>query len=88
MGINRHTREVHDSLCLRAFPKENLILMNYRISTWWLHLLKKILLYVTHLGAVEQILVTTNNIMTLGYTYAKRRIKNPRDIFCVVAHIR
>ena len=29
----------------------------------------------------------TNNIITLGYTYAKLRLKNPPDIFCKIAHI-
>ena len=38
-------------------------------------------------GAVADILVMTNNIIILGYTYAKRRLKKPADFFCKIAHI-
>ena len=43
--------------------------------------------YVIHPGAVEKILVMNNKIMTLGYTYAKCRLKNPPMIFYEIAHI-
>ena len=33
MGGNRCTREGYEPLCLRAFPKENLILAHYMLST-------------------------------------------------------
>ena len=39
MGGNRRTREGDDSLCLRAFPKENPILAYYILGAWWLNLL-------------------------------------------------
>ena len=29
----------------------------------------------------------TNNIMTLGYTYANLRLKKLTDIFCKISHI-
>ena len=29
----------------------------------------------------------TNKIITIGYTYAKRRLKEPLDIFCKFSHI-
>ena len=87
MGRHRRTREGHDSLCIRAFPKENLILTHDMIIAWCLHLLYGLGHYVMHPGAVAQILMMTNNIMTLGYTYSKHKLKNPPDIFCQIAHI-
>ena len=36
---NRNKREGYDSLCLRAFPKDNLILTHYMLRAWCLHLL-------------------------------------------------
>ena len=39
MGRNRRKKEGHYSLCLRDFPKENLILTHYMLSAWWFHLL-------------------------------------------------
>ena len=39
MGVQRRTRGGNGSLCLSFFPKDNLIIAHYIISTWWLHLL-------------------------------------------------
>ena len=39
VGRHRRRRKVHESLCIRAFPNENLILANYMLSAWWLNLL-------------------------------------------------
>ena len=39
MGGHRRTREIHDSLCFREFPINNLILLQYILSAWRLHLL-------------------------------------------------
>ena len=86
MDGNRRTRERDDYLFLRDFSKDNLILVHYIISEWWLHLLEGLLHYVIHPGAIEQVLVITNNIITLGYTYTKIRLKNSPDIFCKIAH--
>ena len=86
MGGHRHTKEGNDSLCLRSLPKYNLIFMHYMLSAWWLHLLDSIVKYIIRPLSVVQILVMTNN-MTLGYTYAKRRIKKTPDIFCKIAYI-
>ena len=52
------------------------------ISALWLRLLDGLEHYVILPGAVANILLMTNNIMDLGYTYSKRRIKNPPDVFC------
>ena len=41
------------------------------LRAWWLHILDGLGHYVIRQGAIEQVLVTTNNIMTPGYTYAK-----------------
>ena len=57
------------------------------IIEWWLHLLGGRVHYIILLGAVAQILGMTNNIMTLGYAYDKRRLKKPPDILCKIAHI-
>ena len=81
MGGHKHTRERDDSLCLRASPKENLILTHYILSAWQLHLLDVLGHYAIHLDTIAKILVTTNNIMDLGYTYAKLSLKNPLDVF-------
>ena len=67
----RRIREGDDSLCLKASPKENIILTHYIISAWWLHLMDGLGYYVIHLGEVAQILVINNNIKTLGYKYYK-----------------
>ena len=79
MGGHRRTGEGDYYLCLRSFPKYNLILIHYMISAWWLHHLERLVYYV-------QFLVMTNNITTLGYTYNKRRLKKPSYIFCKIAH--
>ena len=87
MGRHRLTRGVHDYIFIRAFPKENLIIPYYMISSWLLHLLDRLGHYVVHPGAIAKILMISNNIMSLDYTYAKRRFKNPPDIFCQISHI-
>ena len=81
-----HEVERDDYPCIRYFPKENLIIVHYIISAWWLHLLEGLLHYVIHPGAIEQVLVITNNIITLGYTYTKIRLNISPDIFCKIAH--
>ena len=65
MGRNIRTREVHDSLCIRSSPKENLSLTHYMLSAWWLHILDRIGHYVIRPGAIVKILIMTNNTMTL-----------------------
>ena len=57
------------------------------LSVWWLHILDGLGHYVTLLGGIAHIIMMTNNIMDLGYTYAKLRLKNPPDNFCQIAHI-
>ena len=69
MGGHRRTREGDDSIFLRALPKENIILAHYMLSAWWLHLLDGLGPYGIRQGEVSKIMVMTNNIMTLGYTY-------------------
>ena len=86
MDRNRRTREGYAYICLRDFPKENLAPTHFMLSTWWFHLLERIGHYVIHPGEIEQVLVMTNNIATLGYTYAKRRLNNPSDIFYKLSH--
>ena len=44
------------------------------ISAWCLHLMDGLGRYVIWPGEIEQVLVMTNNLMTLGYNYAKCRI--------------
>ena len=86
IGGHRRTRERYESLLLRSFPTENLILTHYMLSAWWLHIMNGLGNYVIRPGEIEQVLVMNNNITKLGYTYAKRRIKNPPDIFCKISH--
>ena len=81
MGRNRRAREVNNSLCLGAFPKKNLILTHYMLSAWWLQIMDVLGHYLIHLEVMKQVLVMNNNIMALGYTYDKRRLNNPPDIF-------
>ena len=87
MVKHRLTREGDDYICLRDFPKGILILTHYMASTWRLHILDGLGHYVIRPGLVSKILVTTNNIMTLGCTYATRRLKQTPDIFCKISHI-
>ena len=51
------------------------------LIAWWLHLLEGLGHYIIRPGSVSQIMVMTNNITNLGYTYDKRRlkIKKPPD---------
>ena len=51
------------------------------LRTWWLHILDGLGHYVISLGEIAQIIMMTNNIKTLGYTYAKHRIKSPLPHF-------
>ena len=72
---------------LRVFPKKNIILTNYTIGTWWLHLLAGLGHYVIWKGEVEHVLVTSKKLRTFGYTYAKRRLNNPPDIIYTLTQI-
>ena len=83
----RLKREVYDYLCIRFFPKDNLVLPHYILGAWWLHLLDGLGHYVIYLVEIAYILIMTNNVMTLGYSYAKRRLKNPPNIFYQILHI-
>ena len=49
---HRCTREGNGSLCLRDFPKENIMLMRYILNTWWLQLLEGLGKYVILPGTV------------------------------------
>ena len=49
----RFTMKGDESLCLRAFPKENLILAHYILSAWWLHLMEIMVHYVVQPGEIE-----------------------------------
>ena len=60
--------------------------MHYMISAWWLHLLNGLGHYFIRLDTIEQVLVMTNNIMTLSHTYSKLRLKKPPDIFYKLTH--
>ena len=51
--------------------------MHYMLSAWWLHLLDGLGHYIIQTGAIAQIILMTNNTMTLGYTYSKLRLKTP-----------
>ena len=54
---------------------------------WWLHLLDRLGHYVIRPRAIAQILMITNNVMTLGYIYAKCSLNTPLKIFCQIEHI-
>ena len=53
---------------------------------WWLDLLYRLINCVICPGEIEKVLIINNNIMTLGYTYAKRSINDSPDIFWKIAH--
>ena len=86
MGRHRLTREGNAYLCIRAFPKENIILTQYKLRAWWLHLLDGLGHYVIRPGVFAPILMMASNIMTLGYTYVKNRPKNTPNILCQISH--
>ena len=60
-------REVNDTKQLRVSPKKSFNLMHYILMLCWLYLLDVLGHYVIWTGAIEWILVTTNNLMNLGY---------------------
>ena len=84
--VHRHTKEVDDSYSSGPFVTENLILTHYMLSKWWLHILYRLGHYVIHPLVVAQILVMTNNITHLCYTYSKCRLKNPPGILYKITH--
>ena len=49
---------------------------------WWLQLIDGLGHYVIRQRKIELVMVMTNNIITLGYTYEKHRLKTPPGIFC------
>ena len=53
-------------LCFWDVPEYNLILTYYMLIAWWLQLLDGLGHYFIRPGAVVQILVMTNSIITLG----------------------
>ena len=55
--MNRHrcAREEHDSICIRSFPKYNIILMHYMMSAWCLHILDVLGHYIIRPGSFAQI---------------------------------
>ena len=57
------------------------------LSIWWSNLLGGLGHYFICPGAVAQMMVMTNNIMTLGYTYAKRSINNHPNFFRKIVYI-
>ena len=52
IGGYRHTWEGDEYLCLRSFPKYNLILTRYMLIAWWLHLLDGLGHYAIRRGGV------------------------------------
>ena len=66
MGGLRCKREGDDPQHLRIFPKQKLILTHYILSTLCLKLLNGLWHYVIRQGAIEQVLVMANNLITLG----------------------
>ena len=77
MGWCRRIREGNYPQHLRAFPIKNLILTHYMLSACWLNILDGLGHHVICPGSIEQVMVMNNNIMILGYTYAKLRLNNP-----------
>ena len=57
------------------------------LSAQWWHFLYGLGHYIIFLGAISNTIIIANNFMTLCYTYNKRRLKNPPDIFCQISHI-
>ena len=57
------------------------------LSAWWLHHMDGLGKYVILPGSIAHILMIPKNLMTLSYTYSKRRLKNPPNISCKIAHI-
>ena len=80
--------EEHESLCISAFTKENLILTHYMLGVWLLHLRDGLGHYVIHQGVIVKIIIIDSYVMNLGYTYVICRIKNPPDMFCQITHTR
>ena len=62
-------REIYGSVCLRALPKDTLTHIHYMLSAG-LHLMNGLGQYFIHPGAYAQIMVMTNNLVTLCYTYS------------------
>ena len=52
IGIHGLTVEVCDSIFIRAFHKENIILVQYIISAWWFHFLDRLVHYNIRPGSI------------------------------------
>ena len=87
MGRCRRKRWIYSHPCLEASPKENLILTHYMLTAWWIKCLDGLGNYIIFPGSMEQLLVMTTNLNTLGYTYATRRLKKPPDILGILQRI-
>ena len=71
----------------RSFPKQDPVIMQYMLSAWLFRLLDGPVYYEICPGAIEQVMAMTNNLMYLGYTYAKRKLKKTPNIFYKITHI-
>ena len=84
MGGCRHKKERYYPTYLEAYHKKNLILTHYMLIAWWLNILDWQGHYTIHPGSMEQLLLMTKNLTTLGYTYAAPMIKKPPEILGIV----
>ena len=82
-----HTRLVVVYQCLKYFPKQNLILAHYMIRSWWIQLIVGLLHYAILPRSSEQVVVITNILMDLGYTYNRSSLNNLPYIFISIINL-
>ena len=89
MSGRQCNKEGDEHQCLKIFPNQDLFLIHYVLSTWQTYLLTGLGHYIIRPRAIEHMILMTTNLMTLGYIYARRRLKNlPNIIFTVKLFLR
>ena len=87
MGRIKRTREGDNSQALKAFIKQELIIMHCMISMWWKHFMAGLVHYMIRSGEVEQVMVIITSLTYLVYTYSRLRINNPPYIIVPVINL-
>ena len=84
MGRCRRKRDIDSPPWVEAFHKKNLILTHCMLTAWWLNILDGLGNYIILPGEMEQLLVMTIYLATLGYANAACRLNNPSYILGII----
>ena len=80
MGVFQRMREVDVSQRTKDLPEQHLILTQYILILWWMNFLTVLVHYLIQPWEVDQLMVMTNSLVDLGYTYSRYMMKKTPDI--------